>query len=604
MSASQEVASPLSQKEKNRLLLKRWISLIWPYRWPMVPAILCMMALAASEGVIAYMVQPILDKIFIEQDRTMFKTLPFLLLLVFFLRGAASFTYAFIMGSVGMRIARNLQCQLYNHCLRFEMAYFLPFTTGSFISRVSNDPNIVKDATASVLVGLIREGVTLVVLVGVLFYRDPLLSMIALLGFPLCALLIYRIGKRMRKLSHRSQELMELLLSHLEETFSGLRIVKSFCMEPYEKSRFRQLSKRVLKNNLGMLALNALSKPSIDMIAGCVICGVILYGGGSVIEGKTTTGNFFSFLAAMLMAYDPIKALANINNTLQRGLAAVDRVFSTLDRQPTILDTPASKVLPVLGQELAFNNLSFTYGNGLPNVLEDISLRVKAGEKVALVGRSGSGKTTLVNLIPRFFEVTGGSISIDGEDIRNVTLNSLRAQIAMVTQDVILFNDTVKNNITYGRGEYTMEQLEAVAEAANAMEFIRELPEGFDTMIGDRGVRLSGGQRQRLSIARSLLKNAPILILDEATSALDTESERAVQEALERLMSGRTSLVIAHRLSTIRNADRIIVLKNARIVEEGNHEALLAKNGEYARLHAMHFEEGDKENGVIKPLAV
>lgn len=580
--------------EKNRLLLKRWVGLVWPYRWPIVPAILCMLALSGSEGAIAYMVQPILDKIFIEQDKQMFQTLPLLLLLVFFLRGAASYTHTYIMGSVGMKIARKLQCQLYNHCLQFEMAYFLPFTAGSFISRISNDPLVVKEATANVLVGLVREGMTLVVLVGVLFYRDPLLALVALLGFPLSALVIYRLGKRMRALSHRAQELMELILAHLEETFTGLRIVKSFCMESYESAQFRLLTKRVLQNNLGVLVINSLTKPSIDMVAGFVICGVILYGGGAVIEGKTTTGNFFSFLTAMMMAYDPIKALANINNTLQRGLAAVDRIFTTLERQSAIQDAPNAIPLPRLQRELACNNMTFSYGPNLPNVLDGINLTIRAGEHVALVGRSGSGKTTLINLIPRFFEITDGSITLDGVDIRAASIKSLRSQIAMVTQDVILFNDTVKNNITYGHSEYTLEQLEAVAEAANALEFIRELPEGFDTMIGDRGVRLSGGQRQRISIARSLLKDAPILILDEATSSLDTESERAVQEALERLMSGRTTLVIAHRLSTIRNADRIIVLKNARIVEEGNHETLLAKNGEYARLHAIQFQ--DTEN--------
>ncbi|MBF0179604.1 MAG: lipid A export permease/ATP-binding protein MsbA [Magnetococcales bacterium] len=584
---------PVSSGDMNRRLLRRWVELVWPYRWAMLPAILCMMALAASEGVIAYMVQPILDKIFIEQDRQMFKTLPYLLLLVFFLRGAASFTHNYIMGSVGMRIARKLQCQLYSHCLQFEMAYFLPFTTGSFISRVSNDPNVVKDATASVMVGLIREGLTLVVLVGVLFYRDPVLSFAAILGFPLAALLIYHLGKRMRALSHRSQELMERLITHLEETFSGLRIVKSFCMETHERTRFRLLTRRVIANYLGMLVVNSLTKPSIDMIAGFVICGVILYGGGSVIEGKTTTGNFFSFLAAMMMAYDPIKALANLNNTLQRGLAAVERVFSTLDRQSTIRDLPGVTVLPRLQREIAFNDMSFSYSPELPIVLDRVNLKIRAGERIALVGRSGSGKTTLANLLPRFFDVTGGSITIDGADIRSVTLRSLRSQIAIVTQDVILFNDTVRNNISYGRSECTQEQLETVARAANALEFIRELPEGFDTIIGDRGVRLSGGQRQRLSIARSLLKDAPILILDEATSSLDTESERAVQEALDRLMSGRTTLIIAHRLSTIRNADRIIVLKHARIVEEGTHDELLAHNGEYAKLHAIQFQEND-----------
>lgn len=576
---------------KNRQLLRRWIGLIWPHRIALIPAVISMIVLSVTEGAIAYMVQPILDKIFIEQNRAMFHTLPLLVLAVFLVRGIASYTNSYVMGAVGQRIARKLQCQLYNHCLRFEMNYFLTASSGSFISRISNDPIIIKDSTANVMISMIREGLTLIVLVGVLFYRDPVLALVSILGFPFSALLIYALGKRIRTKSHRAQELNESIVSQLEETFSGVRIIKSFCMERYEQAQFRQLTKRVLRTHLDILKINSLSKPSIEMISGLVICGVILYGGGAVIDGKTTTGTFFSFLTAMLMAYDPIKAISNLNNTLQRGMAAMDRIFGTLEREATIQDQPDATPMPPLKNELAFENLTFAYGAELPNVLEEITLKVRAGEQIALVGRSGSGKSTLVNLLPRFFDVTQGAITIDGRDIRSATMRSLRDQISVVTQEVILFNDTVKNNITYGRSEYTQERLEQVAEAANALEFIRQLPQGFDTHIGDRGVRLSGGQRQRLSIARSLLKNAPILILDEATSSLDTESERAVQEALERLMSGRTTLIIAHRLSTIRNADRIIVLKDARIVEEGNHEALLARNGEYARLHAMHFQD-------------
>ncbi|MBF0426879.1 MAG: ATP-binding cassette domain-containing protein [Magnetococcales bacterium] len=574
----------------RRDLLRRFWRLVWPYRWYMIPALIAMVLLAATDGAIAFFVQPILDRVFIEQDTTTLYTLPFLLLGIFLLRGIAYFVQRYYMELVGNRVVRQLQVELYRHLLAMDMSFLSAQSTGSLISRVINDTNLLKGAASSTVTNLLGEGFSVLFLVGVLFYRDAKLALVAMIGMPLAGFLIMQFGRRMRVFSRTRLELMEGVVAHLEETISGLRIVKAFCMESFERAAFRKETKAVLKNQMRAAAVNALSNPSMDLVAGVAICGVVFYGGQSVIDHTTTTGNFFSFITALLMAYTPIKRLSGLNNSLQESFAAVHRIFEFLDIKPRIVSPPQALALPPIRQALRFDDVTFAYGPEREPVLKGITLEVKAGEKVALVGASGSGKSTLVNLVPRFFDVVGGCITIDGVDIRTVTLASLRAQISMVTQEIILFNDTIHCNIAYGDRNHTPEEVRAAATAANALEFIEGFPTGFASRIGDRGIMLSGGQRQRVSIARSLLKNAPILILDEATSALDTESERAVQEALEVLMQGRTTLVIAHRLSTIRHCDRIVVLEAGRIVEIGSHDELLAGNGAYARFHRLQFD--------------
>jgi len=422
------------------------------------------------------------------------------------------------------------------------------------------------------------------------FFQDWTLALIAMLVFPLVIYPIARFGRKMRHASSDGQVSMGELTSLVEETVGGIRVVKAFGMEDYERGRFHRFTGDFLHHQMRIFRAQALSFPIMELLAGFGIAGVLLYGGLRVASGATTAGTLVSFLAALIMLYEPVKRLSRANNEIQQGLAASERVFDILDEPVAVEDAPDAINLPDFSKEIRFDHVALQYVGTDKQVLSDVCFDVHAGEVVALVGRSGAGKSSLVNLLPRFMDVTGGAVLIDGHDVRKLTQSSLRAQMAMVTQEVILFNDTVLSNIAYGLESVDRERVEEVAKAANAHKFITKLPKGYDTLIGERGVILSGGQRQRLSLARALLKDAPILILDEATSSLDTESERLVQQAIDRLMQGRTVVVIAHRLSTIRHADRIVVLDDGNIAQMGTHSELLEQGGLYAELYHMQFE--------------
>jgi subfamily B ATP-binding cassette protein MsbA len=575
---------------REKETLRRIYEAVKPYRPMLAAAMICMLLVAGLSAAQAYMVKPLLDEIFFNQDRFMLNLVPGLLVLLFVVKGISFYGYNYLLSKVGQSIIKDMRNSIYQHVQSLPLAFFHKTPTGELISRVISDVSLIQGAVSRVLVGVIKDFFQMIGLVVVIFYMNWLLALISVVFLPLLIYPIVQFGQRHRRLSINSQQTTALVSNILYETITGNRIVKAFCREEYENRRFAAMLDKLFAITMRDVRLSSLAHPLMEVLGGIGIALVMWYGGTQVLNGAATPGTFFSFLTALIMIYEPLKGLSKINSTLQQGVAASVRVFTLLDVKNDIEEKKDAPQLPLIRNAIEFKGVSFSYDDNV-DVLKDINLTVRAGEVLAIVGASGGGKTSLVNLIPRFCDVRQGSITIDGHDIRDVRLQSLRRQIGMVTQQTILFNDTVRNNIAYGAFDCTEEDIIAAARAAHSFDFITNLPEGFDTVIGESGARLSGGERQRISIARALLKNAPILILDEATSSLDTESEREVQKALENLMKNRTTFVIAHRLSTIRNADRIIVVQEGRIVEEGTHDSLLPKGGAYTTLYTMQFQD-------------
>ena len=562
-----------------------------PHLGRLALAVLCMTLAAGSTAALAYLMEPVLDEIFLEKDRTLLIVVPIAVIGITLIRGAATYGQAVLMAFVGQRVIADLQSRIFAHILRFDLAFFQDTASGRLVSRLTNDVNMMRNAVSNALTGVIKDTLTLLFLVGVMFEKDWKLALIACVVFPIAIYPITKIGRRMRRVSTSALHELGLFTARLNETFQGARHVKAYNREGFESERTDRLIESVFRLIFKQQRVRAAATPIMETLGGIFIAVLILYGGWQVIQGGLTPGAFFAFITAMLLAYRPLKALANLNASLQEGLAASQRVFDLLDTEPRIAEAPDARPLKVAGGAVALDRVSFSYPNGAP-ALVDVTLEIPAGETVALVGPSGAGKSTVLNLIPRLYDVDEGRVSINGTDVRDATIESVRDALALVSQEAVLFDESVRANIAYGRIGASDDDIEAAASAAGASRFIEELPDGYDTIIGEHGVRLSGGQRQRLSIARAMLKDAPILLLDEATSALDTESERQVQDALRSLMQGRTTLVIAHRLSTVREANRIYVLEDGRLAESGTHRSLLAAKGVYARLHAVQFSPG------------
>jgi subfamily B ATP-binding cassette protein MsbA len=576
-----------SVREEVRLF-RRLFAYTRPYRGKLFLSWLATAAYAAAGALIVYQVKPIFDKALIRGVDV--GTLSLTIFALYLVKGLSSYFSTTLVAWVGQRAVTDLRNALYEHILKQSFAFLGRSTTGSLMSHITTDVEKIQAAVSELAGDLLKEGLTVVGYLAVLFYMDWRLALLALFGMPLALHPLLRLGQKLRASNETSLRRWKDISEILQETISGFRVVKAFGMEGFEIGRFRRAAGRLLSVNMRITRTTAVLPPLMEGVGGLALIGALFYGSWSIREGHLTTGSFVAFLTALFAMYTPIKRLSRVNATLQAALAAGNRVLDVLDRRDEIPQRPDAVVLPRMRQQIEYRAVGFRYADGHGAILRNVSFVARPGEVVAIVGSSGSGKTTLVNLLPRFYDVSEGAVLIDGRDVREATLASVRAQIGLVTQETVLFNDTVRANIAYGMDDVDEARIEAAARAAFAHDFILDLPRRYDTVIGERGSRLSGGQKQRIAIARAILKDPPILILDEATSALDAESERLVQSALANLMRGRTTLVIAHRLATVRDADRIVVLEGGEVREVGRHDELLRQSGGlYSRLHELQF---------------
>lgn len=553
-------------------------------------SLVLMLISAAMTGAMAKLMEPIIDKVFSDKSQSMLWPVAISVLLVFVLRGAAVYGQTVLMNTLSQRVVSDMQRDMFTHLIRADLAFFHNNQSGQLMSRFISDVALIRTAVTEALTGLGKNTFTVMFLVGVMFYQDWKLALISLFVFPVSAYTVMLLGKKIRKAAMNTQSSIGDLTSMLGQAFQGARHIKSYGMEGFETARVNGTIEKIYKYMNRSFRISAILAPIGELLSGLAIVTIIVYGGTQVMAGQSTAGKLFSFIAAFIMAFEPMKRLARLSNIMQMGLAALDRLFGVMDKKPEITDRADARQLDAQTPTVAFENVSFTYADGT-DALHEVSFVAPAGKTIALVGESGAGKSTILNLLPRFYDVTAGAIRIGGSDIRDVTIQSLRSSMALVSQEVAIFSDTLRDNIAYGRPDATEEQIVEAAKLAAAHDFIMELPEGYATRVGENGIKLSGGQRQRISIARAMLRNAPILLLDEATSALDATSERLVQVALERLQKGRTTIVVAHRLSTIMNADIIYVMSHGRIIENGSHAQLLSSGGAYARLYGSLMKE-------------
>lgn len=573
-------------EKTSSALIKRIISHYLKKHTGLLMLALCFMLIAAAmTASFAAIIEPVMDQVLVGGNINRVWALGAGIFIIFFVRGIASYAEEILMNKIGQAVVATIQKQLFGHFMDLDLKFFHSNPSGQLISRVINDVEVVRNALTGTLTGIGKSVITLILLIGVMFYQDWILALAAFTVFPFIAIFVAWIGRRLRVMSGDIQSGQATLSDRLSQIFQGVRLVKAYGMEDHEKEHAGKSIERVRNLTLKSIRISNLSTPVNETLVGVVVFGIIVYGGYQVAAGESTAGQLLSFITAFTMAYEPMKKLARLNNTLQMGLGATERVFDMLDTNVEVCDSENAEDINLETAEIKFNKVEFQYNpDDEQKALNSISITIPAGKVTALVGRSGSGKTTIMNLIPRFFDVTGGQVLLNNIDVRDITKASLRNNISLVSQDITIFDDNVWANIGYGKKGAYQDEIIKAAIAAEADEFIRDLPKGYDTKLGEDGVTLSGGQRQRISIARAILRNAPILLLDEATSALDNEAERAIQKTLSEIQQGRTTLVIAHRLSTVQKADQIIVLEHGDVVERGSHDELMSQEGVYYKM--------------------
>jgi len=579
-----------NKSEKSIVLVKRLIKEhVRPYFGKLLLAAICMAIVAAATAGNAWLMQPVLDEVFLNKNTKLLLLVPIAVMTIAIVKGLASYGESIYMEYAGERIISDVRYRLFSHLMNADLNFFHKNSSGKLISRFTYDVGLLRASVSTALTGIAKDTMTLIFLVALMFYQDWFLAIIAFFVFPAAVLPILYIGRRIRKISTSTQAEIGSFASLLSQIFQSARYVKAYTMQKYEKKRAKKIVEDLFNLIYKSVRIRSRTRPILESLGGIAIALVIFYGGSKVISGATTPGTFFSFITALLMAYQPLKRLANFNVNIQDGLAAAVRIFQLLDQKPEITDSPNAKEYVLKKGEIEFKKVRFSYGSKTSHALNNINLKIRGGKTIALVGKTGAGKSTILNLIPRFYDTINGEIIIDKKNIKDYKINSLRKKIALVSQEVTLFDDTIRSNIAYGNPNCTEKQLYEAAKKADAHEFITAFKNGYKSLVGEQGIQLSGGQRQKIAIARAILKDAPILLLDEATSSLDSGSEKDIQTSLKKLMKNKTTLVIAHRLSTILDADLIYVIDNGKVIEYGNHKALMKNKGLYSKLYKLQF---------------
>ena len=591
----------MNVKNKNtiRLLKRLFTNYVRKHHSKLIISIFCMIVVAGATALNAWMMQPVLDEIFINKNKTLIVLIPIAVITIAIFKGLASYTQSVFMSFIGYRLVADVQNHMFRAAIRCDLSFHNEINSGTMISRFIADVGALSRGVHNVIINIIKDSFTFVFLIGVMFYHDTKLAFLALFVFPIAIYPIRRIGKRLRKISKSTQVGFGMLTSKLSESFSAIKTIKAFGSENFESKRIDKEIINIFNLTYKSTKVNSIARPLMEIISGCAIGAIIFIGGSQVIQGQTTPGTFFSFLTALLMAYQPVKSLASLNATLQIAMASAERVFEILDKKPLMKETkhPKDNMIDLKEKNnINISKISFKYPNSTKLILKNINLEIYNGERVALVGYSGAGKTTLLNLLPRFFDPYKGKIEIGGIDVKNLSFNFIRNYFSLVSQDIVLFDETIKYNICYGSNKYSKLDLQNASKKSHCTEFIKKFPKGFNEIIGENGSKLSGGQKQRVAIARAFIRNSPFLLLDEATSSLDSRSEKKIQDSLDKLISNRTALIIAHRLSTVIDADRIVIINNGEVVDVGKHSSLIKNSKIYRHLHDLQFKTKNEKN--------